>query len=309
MKRQAFFILCILLFCLCMGCGKISPSGQSDTFVEEEGLTQDLTNLQSLNQPEEIVFYHKGKQRVYRKGEPQYTEIFRLNQERIGTGFRGAQDALQTAWSAVGEKLKPMDVLEYRYQSTHYPVFFCLDMERQERWVAQQEDGIYGFTSYSVELMDALGVERPEVPEIWSWEERFSQGELHSSTCVIQEPDEIIFYHHGKQVSYAKGSEEFAEILRLNQERNASIIFDEHGVQKEVREPQMEPTSREWKDEYLQQYDFLEYRYREKPFYSVYFRLSEEEKDNWLAQQEGKTIQMYSNARVSEELLEYLGLT
>ena len=37
MKRQAFFILCILLFCLCMGCGKISPSGQSDTFVEEEG--------------------------------------------------------------------------------------------------------------------------------------------------------------------------------------------------------------------------------------------------------------------------------
>lgn len=58
----------------------------------------------------------------------------------------------------------------------------------------------------------------------------------------------------------------------------------------------------------MQQYDFLEYRYREKPFYSVYFRISGKEKDNWLAQQEGRGIQMYRNARVSEELLAYLGL-
>ncbi len=308
MKRRAFLIVCVFLFCLCIGCQKTPPSGQFDAMVEEERLTQDLTALQDLIQPEEIVFYHHGKQETYRKGEPQYTEIFRLNQQRVGTGFRGAEDALQTAWSAVGEKLGTMDVLEYRYQSTYYPIFFCLEMEKQERWVAQQEDGVYGFTGYSVELMDALGVERPDVPAIWSWEDRFSQGELHSSTCVIQEPDEILFYHEGRQVSYAKGSEEFAEIFRLNQQRNAPILYDEHGVQIEVQEPQIEPTDRKWKDEYLQKYDFLEYRYREKPLYSVYFRLSGKEKDNWLAQQEGRGIQMYRNARVSEELLAYLGL-
>ena len=45
---------------------------------------------------------------------------------------------------------------------------------------------------------------------------------------------------------------------------------------------------------------------KEKPFVSVYQRISKKGKDNWMAQQEKGTIQMYTIARVSEVLLECL---
>lgn len=311
MRRRILCTCTILLLCLCIaGCGNPETGFQQpDIYLEEERLSQDLTDLQGLEQPEEIVFYHKGKQTVYSRGNTDYAEIFRLNQERLGTGFRGAEDALSGSWN--DDDLKKLDFLEYRYKDTYYPIFFQLDTTITERCVVQQEEGIirlYGFTKYSRELMKALGVKEPEVPEIWSWEERSPQSSFDSIVFGLMKPDKIIFYHKGEESVYEKGSAAFEEIFKLNEERNDIIVEDERGVLIEVREPQIKKTDRKWKDEYLEKYDFLEYRYEEKAFYSVYQRISKKEKDNWLAQQEGDTIQMYTNARVSKELFEYLGL-
>lgn len=123
--------------------------------------TQKITSVANLKTPDEIVYYHNGKQDSFTKYNPKFQTVVSLNAKRGTKNLEMLEEAMIINKSP--ESDNNLIMLEYKYFSGCASIYFPLNTAADGKYIVAQEmtstsyaaQG-YGFLSSPDKLIEYL---------------------------------------------------------------------------------------------------------------------------------------------------------
>ena len=158
MKRLLAVFLSLFLLLGLTSCGvkgeEVAHRTYSDDRVHIEWKDQGGSSV--IPKPDKIFYYHKGKEMALESGTEAFEKVYSMNLARYPETLGGYKTMILD-WN---DCFKQMDILEYRYDTQYYSVFFNLTVKpgdiQEIYWATSPSRALYGDFSEASDLLAYL---------------------------------------------------------------------------------------------------------------------------------------------------------
>lgn len=230
-------LACLIMACILLisGCSakpdssKTAPAASSSA----ESLSVDPSQPDTLALPDRIVYFNKGSEQTFKKGDPVYGKLYTLTQKRVtkdldqavtdiasGSDLCGMVRVLKFEYSSK-QTIHPKgkDLLSEVYQTLYFPLectpkepmlsrYVLDDVDRSDKTLGPLDDPTLTL-QYVIMNLDPANPSSP------------ASGA--SEAVTIPKPDGIVYYDHGKAQSLQPGDKLFNQVYNIAVKRFESV--------------------------------------------------------------------------------------